>query len=219
MAIIDSDSAILLVGAVEVYRGVEYANISGTGNTLIPSEDIGVSINHSVMIQIPKGQPLLIAATFVYMFDKDSSLAIANFVVPDFYVTNVEYNANTIGLDADVESVSVVQVSDPKEITKGEISCLAYILNDNGNKTVDIIIRIYGNTLGLIHTTNPVTVLQGSLGTNVLANYEVGGTSIPAGENVYFTVEASEGDTAIDKVAILGSDTPSQIRMVRKNLW
>jgi len=212
MAIIDSDSAILYTGGAKVYKGTEYANLSGTGNSIIPSVPVGISINRSPFVRMAAHQPILVSPTYTYSFEKDTTLLFGNFVVPDYYVTNVEYSSADISLDKNVESATVVQTSDVKEITRGEITALVYVKN-SGNKDTDMTINIYGTSLGLIHSSQLINIPSHSEGMNAIANYDTSGITIPAGEVISFTATVDEND-----ITITGSDTPSQIRLVRKNL-
>jgi len=211
MSIVDSDSAILYTGGGKVYKGIEYANLSGTGNSIIPSESVGISINRCPFVVIPAFQPLLVASTYTYSFAEDTTLLFGNFVVPDFYITTVEYSAVDVPLVKNVESVSLVSITDRegKEVTSGTVATLAYVYSDeNGDKAG--IIRLYGNTLGLIQTSN--VTIQGKEYSNLLSEYTIS-TPIPAGEILSFTLEADS-----DKIDIMGTQTPSQIRLVRRNL-
>lgn len=213
MAVIDSDSAILYTGSVKAVRGQEYANISGSGNSLIPSEDIGISINRGPLVMIKAYQPFLVSATFTYSFDRDSTFLTGNFVVPDYYVVNVAYSADDVILVADVESASIVSTFDPKSITKGELSALAYV-DSTSNQPESVIIRLYGTSAGLLHTTTPISITANSRGVNCLAHTEINDpTVLLADEVVYFTVEGSSSS-----LAVRASDTASQIRLTRKNL-
>ena len=155
---------------------------------------------------------MLVSPTFVYVFDRDSSLAIGNFTHPEYDVVTVDYNANDIPLTANTETADIVTVSDPREITKGEISGLVYIVSTN-NKDESVILRFYGNTMGLMYETPPIHIPAESAGENALANYESTGTTIPAGEIISLRVESTDND-----LAIRGTITASQLRLVRRNL-
>ena len=213
MAISDSDSAVLFTGSVQVKKGIEYASISGTGNTLIPTENIKLSINRSAFAEVPAYQPMLVSPTFLYTFEKDSVLLVGNYVVPEFYVTSVNYSGANVSLSANTESGQVVSVSDigGKEVTAGEVSSLAYIENAR-NQDATCIVRYYTTTGGLIYTSSLINLPENT-STNVVTTFDISGTTIVAGDSVWFTVEADAADNTI-----LGGDTLSQIRLVRKNL-
>ena len=171
-----------------------------------------MSINHSPIVTLLKSQPLLISPTFVYLFDKDSSLAVGNFVVPDYYVSTIKYNVNDIPLVKDTETVDIVTVSDPKEITSGEISGLVFVASTS-NQDHTVVVRFYGNSLGLIFESSPTIIPSNSTGVNSLGYIDTNGITIPAGEIISMRVEGTSND-----LTIKSTSTPSQLKLTRKNL-
>ena len=219
MAATTNDSSVLFTGSVSASAGIEYVNLSGTGNSLVPTEDIMVSINRGPYAKVPAYQPFLVASTFTYNFQKDTVFLMGNYIIPDLYVTNESSSPADVGLNKNTETAAIVTTSDPKEITKGDLGMLAYLYNDNGNKDVDVVLRVYGSVQGLMHEAAPLNIPKNTLGINIVANIEITSANpIGADEDVWFTLEADEGDGNVTKVAVKGSNTPSQIRLVRKNL-
>ncbi len=211
MPTIDSSSAILYTGGGKVQAGVEYANLSGTGNSIVPSEAIGISINRCPFVTIPAFQAVLVASTYTYSFEKDTTLLYGNFVVPDFYITHVDYNTADIALDTNTETATICTVVDSHEVTNGEIAALVYV-SSTSNQDESLVIRIYDDGT-LIHTSQNIDVPSNVVGMNAVTSYEFSGISIAANSLITFTVEATDND-----IAIIGSNTPSQLKMVRKNL-
>jgi len=92
------------------------------------------------------------------------------------------------------------------------MSALAFIGSDS-NQDEEVIIRFYGNSVGLLYETDPINIPSKSAGINALANYETNSANIPAGELLSFRVEGNDS-----KLTILGSNVASQLKVTRKNL-
>ena len=205
--------ATLFTRAVEVNAGQEYVNIAGEGNAISPTENIRVSINRSPFAMIPAYQKVFISSTFTYVFEKNSTLLISNEIEPDFYVTLTEYSALDVTLIKDTASADIVTLTNgDKEVTKGELTAFVNIDNDT-NKNVDVVITINGSTLGEIEISSPIEIKKHTFGVNAITTHVIEGTTIPADEVITFTVTADNDD-----LVIKGSDNPSILQLVRKNL-
>jgi len=206
--------ATLYTGSSKVLRGIEYSNLSGTGNAMQTTEVTKMSINRSPYAEFPAYTKIFVSETFTYQFEIDTVLIFSNEIEPDFYVTTIEYNTNDINLAANTESANIVTLTDigNKETTKGDIAAGCYVTSSS-NQDESVVIRIYGNTLGLLHTAAAIEILSNSAGTTCLTSWDIQAVPITAKEIVSFTVEGTDSD-----LIILGSDTPSRLAMQRKNL-
>jgi len=212
MAVIDSNSAIFYTGSLKVKRGIEYANLSGTGNAIIPSKAVGLSVNRGAFVETPAYQPLLVSPSATYAFEDDVSLFLGNFTVPDYNVVNIDYNTGDIGLTANTESAAICTTVDPKEISNGDVAAFC-LISSTSNQDESVVIRIYATTGGLLFTSQSINIPSNADGVNALASYIISATPLAAGDSVYFTVEGTDNN-----LTILGSNQPSQIRLERKNL-
>jgi len=206
--------ATLYVGSRKVLKGVEYANLTGAANAMQTTEKTNISINHSPFAEFPAYTKIFIAEQFHYLFEIDTVILLSNEIEPDLYKTTTNYSTADVPLSANIESTAVVSVVDSagKEITEGDIYAFAYV-DSTSNQPESVIIRIHGDTVGLLHTSTPITINANSWGTNCSALTELNGITLPAGESVSYTVEATNS-----ALTVRGSDTASQISLQRKNL-
>ncbi len=203
--------AVLLTACTKLLKGEEYTNFTGAGNAILLTEDTRVSINRSPFGLLVKGYHLFVISSYTYAVEKDTTVFITNEIVPDFYVVHEQFNTADIALGNNAESASIIGVSDPKEITSGELACSCTIENDT-NQDETVIIRMYA-TIGttLLHTSTPFNLPKGLI-TDVVEQFIIDGVTIAAGDTVYFTLES-------DGVAtVKGTIDPSHIRLTRKNL-
>jgi len=201
--------ATLITNCLQVRKGIEYANFTGAGNAILLTEETRISINRSPMGALPNSYHLFVTPNYTYSFESDTTVFVTNEIEPDFYVVHEEYSASDVALAKNTESAAVVSVSDPKEITNGEISSNCYIEN-TGNQDSEAIITFY-NAGALIYTSPAIPVPKGTI-TQIVANFDTNGLTIAAGASVDFRVETDENTT------IKGSQDPSHIRLTRKNL-
>lgn len=204
--------ATLYTGSAEVDAGVEYANLTGAANAMQTTERTRISINRRPYAWFPAYVKIFVSPLYTYSFESNTVVLFSNEIEPDFYITSIAYNTNDIILANGTESAAIVTLTDKagKEVTTGDIAAFVSLHND-ANQTRDIVMRMYGNTIGLLGESSPLVMVKDTTA-NMTYGFELTKT-IPAGEVLSFTLEADGND-----VTVKGTTEPSQLRLVRKNL-
>lgn len=205
--------AILFTNSASVKKGIDYLGVAQYGNAFQLTDETRVSINHTPFAKFPKYQSIFISPDFVYTFEEDTIVLLANEIQPDFGVITSVYSSLDVPLVADTESEAIISLTDRagREVTKGTLAATCHVINQ-GNQNREITIRLYGDTVGLIGVAGVTQVLSNA-DRNIAHSADLSGHNLPADEIVSFTVEATGADCTV-----VGSVEPSHLRLERRNL-
>ncbi len=124
------------------YKGNEFS-----GNAIIFTEDVGVSINGTEGVKAVARDVIYVSDNYYYNFSKETLIAQAIMQVPNLGVSQSETSLVDVALTKDTESVSIVTMT--LATAMGEIPAgrgtmeVSFTVENTSNKDTDMIVRVY----------------------------------------------------------------------------